>query len=94
MLCSILHGGRDGSAIYRGGRQRGRAAQVEPIKPKLKPSGTKHLKLNHYELISNSAFKFNLRRYSMEPERFGLRRGLAWELAMRRVRETEREKAR
>jgi len=34
------------------------------MKPKLKPPGTKRLKLNCDILYSNSAFKFNLRRYS------------------------------
>jgi hypothetical protein len=34
------------------------------MKPKLKPPGTKRLKLNCDILLSTSAFKFNLRRYS------------------------------
>jgi len=42
---------------------RGRAEQVDPMKPMLKPPGTKHLKLNCDTLLSNSAFNFNLRRY-------------------------------
>ena len=46
------------------GRIQGRAAQVHPIKPKLKPPGTKRLKLNCDILLSTSAFKFNLRRYN------------------------------
>jgi hypothetical protein len=37
--------------------------QVDPIKPKLKPPGTKRLKLKCDILLSNSAFKVNLRRY-------------------------------
>ena len=41
----------------------GRAVQVDPMKPKLKPPGTKRLKLNCDVLLSTSAFKFNLRRY-------------------------------
>ena len=43
----------------------GKAVQVDPIKPKptLKPPGTKRLKLQCVELLSTSAFKFNLRRY-------------------------------
>jgi len=41
----------------------GRAVQVDPIKPTLKPTGTKRLKFNFDELLSTSAFKFNLRRY-------------------------------
>ena len=37
--------------------------QIDPIKPTLKPSGTKRLKLKHDALLSNFAFNFNLRRY-------------------------------
>jgi hypothetical protein len=40
----------------------GRAVQVDPIKPKLKPPGTKHLILKY--VLSNFAFKFNMLRYS------------------------------
>jgi len=39
--------------------------QVDPIKPRLKPLGTKRLKLECGILLSTSAFKFNLRRYTM-----------------------------
>jgi len=42
----------------------GRAVQVDPIKPKLKPPGTKLLKLKIDILLLTSAFKFNLRRYA------------------------------
>ena len=38
--------------------------QVDPIKPKLKPPGTKLLKLEYHGLLSNVASKFNLRRYT------------------------------
>jgi len=38
--------------------------QVDPIKPMLKPPGTKRLKLKYDESPSNFAFKFNLRRYN------------------------------
>jgi hypothetical protein len=38
--------------------------QFDPIKPKLKPPGTKRLKLKCDVLLSTSAFKFNLRRYN------------------------------
>jgi hypothetical protein len=41
----------------------GRAVQLDPIKPNLKPPGTKRLKLNHMNLLSSFAFNFNLRRY-------------------------------
>jgi hypothetical protein len=34
------------------------------MKPKLKPPGTKCLKLTHDKLLSSFAFKFNLRRYT------------------------------
>jgi len=48
---------------------RGRAVQVDPLKPKLKPSGTNRLKLKCGlkcdTLLSTSAFNFNLRRYSV-----------------------------
>ena len=37
--------------------------QVCPIKYKLKPPGTKGLKLECDILVSTTAFKFNLRRY-------------------------------
>ena len=42
--------------------------QVDPIKPKSKPPGTKRLKLKCDILLSTSAFKFNLRRYNLENE--------------------------
>jgi len=42
--------------------------QVDPIKPKLKPPGTKRLTLKCDILLSTTAFKFNLRRYT--PVRF------------------------
>jgi hypothetical protein len=35
------------------------------MNPKLKPPGTKRLKLNWDILLSTSAFKFNLRRYTV-----------------------------
>jgi len=38
--------------------------QVDPIKPILKPPGTKHLKLKCEIMFSTFAFKFNLRRYN------------------------------
>jgi len=38
--------------------------QVDPTKPKLKPPGTKRLKLKCDKLLSNFAFNFNLRRYT------------------------------
>ena len=48
-----------------GGAGRGRAVQVDPIKPTLKAPGTKRLKLKCDEPLSNFAFNFNLRRYNL-----------------------------
>jgi hypothetical protein len=47
----------------------GRAVQVDPMNSKLKPPGTKRLKLKCDILLSTSAFKFNLRCYSSAPWR-------------------------
>ena len=47
------------------GEVNGGAVQVDPMKPTLKPPGTKRLKLKYDELLSNFAFKFNLRRCPM-----------------------------
>ena len=47
-------------------RLRGEAVQVDPIKPKLKASTSKRLKLRCDSLLSIFAFKFSLRRYSEE----------------------------
>jgi hypothetical protein len=46
-------------------RYHGRAVQFDPIKPTLKAPGSKRLKLKLEELLSNFAFKFDLRRYIM-----------------------------
>ena len=43
----------------------GRVVQLDPIKPKLKPPGTKLLKPEHETLVSKFAFKFNLCRYTL-----------------------------
>ena len=62
MECEALqHGSRRG----RPGRDHGRAVQVDPIKPKLKPPGTKRLKLKSDDSLSSFGFNFNLRRYTM-----------------------------
>jgi len=42
--------------------------QADPLKPKLKPPGTNRLKLMCDIPVSHSAFKFNLRRYTVEAE--------------------------
>jgi hypothetical protein len=47
--------------------------QVDPIKPKLKPPII--MKLNCHVLLSTSAFKFNLRRYTTGEESEGARDG-------------------
>ena len=41
--------------------------QVDPVKPTLKPPGTKRLILVYDELLSNFAFHFNLRRSNLVP---------------------------
>jgi len=43
--------------------------QIDPIKPKLKPRRIKRLKLKCDVLLSTSAFKVNLRRYTMVVEK-------------------------
>jgi hypothetical protein len=48
------------------GVRRGRVVQIDPMKPKLKPPGTKRLKLEYDGLLSNFGFKFNLRRYTVD----------------------------
>jgi len=63
---------RGAAAAGRGGGGRvhphGRPVQVDAIKPTLKAPGTKRLKLRCDVLLSTSAFKFKLRRYTMEDE--------------------------
>jgi hypothetical protein len=55
----------DGDLHERHGDVHGGAVQVDPMKPTLKPPGSKRLKLYHEKLLSNFAFNFNLRRYIM-----------------------------
>ena len=43
---------------------RGRAVQVDPMKPTLKAPGSKRFEIKYDQLLSNFAFKFNLRRYT------------------------------
>ena len=45
--------------------ERGRAVQVDPVKPTLKAPGTKRFTVKYEKLLTVSAFKFNLRRYSV-----------------------------
>jgi hypothetical protein len=58
------HQRHDGSGGAEPGGH-GRAVQVDPVKPTLKPPGTKHLKLKSDKPLSKFAFNFNLRRYTM-----------------------------
>ena len=50
----------------------GAVRRVDPFKPTLKAPGSKHLKVEHENLLSSFAFKFNLRRYSAvnDPDTF------------------------
>jgi len=45
----------------------GEAMQADPMKPVLKAPGTIDLKPFHNKLLSNVAFKFNMRRYTLPP---------------------------
>jgi len=63
--CKPLGGG---CHSYGGVQQPGRAVHVDPIKPALKAPGTNRLKLIYDGPLSNLAFKFNLRRYSLDEE--------------------------
>ena len=47
-------------------RGHGKAVQIDPMKPSLKAHGTKRLQLKFDILLSNFAFKFNLRRYTTD----------------------------
>jgi len=58
---ALQAGGRGGDASASLQPRPGRAVQVNPIKSTLKAPGTKRLKLNYNELLSNFAFNFNLR---------------------------------
>ena len=69
--CLALHGGpqqgvesRQEARAAADGHP-GQAVQVDPIKPTLKPPGTKRLKLKCDELRSSFGFKFNVRRYAL-----------------------------
>ena len=66
--CKPLHPGQveePEKEATRAPASRGRAVQVDPIKPKLKPPVSKILKPEYDKLLSNIAFKFNLRRYTV-----------------------------
>ena len=53
--------------------QPGRIVQADPIKPTWKAPGTERLKLNYDQLVSNFAFKFNVRRYNLGGNNLGIR---------------------
>ena len=44
---------------------RGKAVQVDPIKPTSKEPGIELLQLKYEQVLSSFAFKFNLRRYTV-----------------------------
>jgi len=68
--------GRGSGGVRNGGRParllvlrhrgcgHGRAVQVVPMNPILKPPGPKHLKLQYDIVLPTFAFKFNLRRFT------------------------------
>ena len=57
-----------GQEARPGAELRGRAVQVDPMKPRLKAPGTMLLKLRYDEPHSNFAFNFNLRLYNVDME--------------------------
>ena len=62
----------------------GRTVQVDPMETKLKPPGTKRLKLKCVVLLSTSAFKFHSRRYRAGTTSRGSC-GTLWRSACRRT---------
>jgi len=59
---------RRGELRGRRGVLRGRAVQVDPIKPTLKAPGTKRLKVQYDEPLLTFAINFSLRRYNVEDD--------------------------
>jgi hypothetical protein len=61
-----LDGGKQPAEAAEDKRQggQGRAVQVHPIKPTLKPPGTERLKLKHDQPLSNLTLKLKLRRFT------------------------------
>jgi hypothetical protein len=53
----------------------GRAVQLDPIKPTLKPPELKRLKVRYVGSLSNFAFKLDLRRYTKGSYQCGWRMG-------------------
>ena len=70
---SMGHGGGGGAGFgARHARPRccapGRAVHLDPMKPTLTAPGSRRSNLEHENLLSNFAFNFNLRRYSLVEE--------------------------
>jgi hypothetical protein len=84
-ICQAI--GMGGSRRARRGEIRGvapgKAVQLEPMIPVLKPPGIERLKPEYDELLSKIAFNFNLRRYIL---RSAARRNLTWRAAERCLR--------
>ena len=55
----VLAGAATSAAPLAGGVQLGRAVQVDSIKPKVKPPGTKRLKLELDHMLSSCAFNLS-----------------------------------
>ena len=64
--CKPLHRGARRLRRRSGHLQHGEMVKVDPMRPTLKPSAAKRLKLKHDEPLSTLAFNFKLRRYSMQ----------------------------
>jgi hypothetical protein len=65
-ICQVLGGGRKSLfGLLNTCVTHGWVVQVEPIKPILKAAGAKHLKPIYYKLLSNVAFRFYLRCYTV-----------------------------
>ena len=63
----LARGGAAREARDKNGVRRdapGKAMQIDPIKPTLKPPGIKLVKLKFDTPLSNFAFSFNMRRYN------------------------------
>jgi len=60
------------------------AVQVDPIKPTLKAPGSERLKVEQEKLLSNFAFKFNLRLYT-QASAAAWREQAATEAALKKV---------
>ena len=70
MQCSPTAGNTAIDSRRQLGEPLGRAVQADPIKHKFKPPGTERLEQNCDVLLSASAFKTNLRRYTLAAANF------------------------